>query len=101
MRATIVWLTAAVVYSAYYLACLLLSPDENSVVKGIAGLFLFAMGLFALREKKIRAKHVALSAVIATSVGLFVPLLYILVVINLHNFNGYTLFKVPLLLFAP
>lgn len=67
----------------------------------MAGLFVFALGLFAIGEKKIQATHVARSALIAVSVGLLVPLVYFFVAFNLQNFGNYPIFGIPALLFSP
>lgn len=88
MRAITVFLTTAALYSAYYLTCLLLSPSGNSGVKAVVGLFLVALGLFAVTERKVPAKHVALSAIIAVAAGVLVPLLYLLVIFRTNSSTG-------------
>lgn len=101
MRTTTVCLTAATAYSIYILVCLRLSPNELGGIKGMAGLFVFALGLFAIGEKKIQATHVARSALIAVSVGSLVSLAYILLALTLQPGDSYTILGFPALLFSP
>lgn len=101
MRALTVFLTTAALYSAYYLACLLLLPSNNGGIKVIAGIFLLAMALFAFPERKVQAKHAALSVIIAVAIGISVPLLYLVIMLSSQGSLELTVFDVPLLFFAP
>lgn len=88
-------------YSVYYLAALLISPGDYGSTKAIAVMFVATLGLFAMTDRKIEAKHLGFSAIISVASGVLVPLAYLLIFISSQGPARYTVFNIPVIFFTP